>query len=261
MLLANNKKIHQSWTNNNFAGKDWFRDFLARNPEISSRTPQATSLSRATSFNKKNGTDFYENLKQVREKYNFETQNIYNCDETGCTTVQQCPKVLASKKAKQVGHATSAERGTLVTVCLAVNAIGNAMPPFFIFPRVKYRPDFVDGGPEGSDGDSYITDWMTAKSFLKFMKHFKKHSHASKDNPVLLILDNHESHVSIEVISYAKSNGITLLTLPPHCSNKLQPLDIAIYSSFKSRYNTALSNWMLSNPGRTVTIYQIPGFI
>ncbi|CAG5025166.1 unnamed protein product [Parnassius apollo] len=102
---------------------------------------------------------------------------------------------------------------------------------------------------------------MTAKSFLKFMEHFKKHSHASKDNPVLLILDNHESHVSIEVISYAKSNGITLLTLPPHCSNKLQPLDIAVYSSFKSRYNTALSNCMLSNPGRTVTIYQIPGFI
>ncbi|CAG4965306.1 unnamed protein product [Parnassius apollo] len=135
------------------------------------------------------------------------------------------------------------------------------MPPFFIFPRVKYRPDFVNGGPEGSDGDSYITGWMTAKSFLKFMEHFKKHSHASKDNPVLLILDNHESHVSIEVISYAKSNGITLLILPPHCSNKLQPLDIAIYSSFKSRYNTALSNWMLSNPGRTVTIYQIHGFI
>ncbi|CAG5025168.1 unnamed protein product [Parnassius apollo] len=42
--LANNKKIPQSWTNNDSAGKDWFRGFLARNPEISLRTPEATSL-------------------------------------------------------------------------------------------------------------------------------------------------------------------------------------------------------------------------
>jgi hypothetical protein len=131
-----------------------------------------------------------------------------------------------------------------------VNAIGNVLPPFFIFPRVKYNPVFVENGPAGSDGDSYPSGWMTAKSFVKFMKHFIKYSHASKENPVLLILDNHESHVSADVIRLAKENGVTLLTLPPHCSNKLQPLDI-----------TALNNWMLSNPGKTVTIYNIPTFV
>jgi hypothetical protein len=49
---------------------------------------------------------------------------LYNCDETGCTTVQKCPKVVASKHCCQVGQVTSAERGTLVTVCFAVNAKG-----------------------------------------------------------------------------------------------------------------------------------------
>ncbi|XP_071571469.1 uncharacterized protein [Temnothorax nylanderi] len=177
------------------------------------------------------------------------------------TTVQRCPKVLASKRDRQVGQVTSADRGTLVTVCFAVNAIGNVIPPFFIFPRVKYNESFVDNGPEGSDGDAYPSGWMTVKSFLKFMKHFVKYSCVSRENPTLLILDNHESHVSIEGINFAKENGITLLTLPPHCSNKLQPLDIAVYSSFKTRYNIVMSNWMLSNPGKTVTIYNIPGFV
>ncbi|KAF2884001.1 hypothetical protein ILUMI_22175 [Ignelater luminosus] len=258
---ANNKRIPDSWTKNRSAGKDWFRGFLCRNPDISLRTPEATSLSRATSFNKKNVGDFFENLKSVREKYNFEPHNIYNCYETGCTTVQDCPKVLASKKSKQVGLVTSAERGTLVTLCFAVNAVGQSLPPFFIFPRVKNRQDFVSDGPEGSDGDAFSTGWMTAKSFLKFMEHFKKYSHASKENPVLLILDNHESHVSVNVIKYARDNGITMVTLPPHCSNRLQPLDVGLYSSFKSRYNSAMTNWMLSNPGKTVTIYNIPGFV
>ncbi|CAH1979546.1 unnamed protein product [Acanthoscelides obtectus] len=93
----NSKKVPDCWTSNNCAGKDWFRGFMTRNPELSLRTPEATSLSRSTSFNRKNVTDFFENLKEVREKYQFEAHNIYNCDETGCTTVQECPKVIASK--------------------------------------------------------------------------------------------------------------------------------------------------------------------
>lgn len=94
------------------------------------------------------------------------------------------------------------------------------------------------------------------------MVHFIKYSKASKENRVLLILDNHESHVSADVIQLAKDNGITLLTLPPpHCSNKLQPLDITVYASFKSKYNAALNNWMLSNPGKTVSIYNIPAIV
>jgi hypothetical protein len=104
---------------------------------------------------------------QVREKFYFEAQNIYNCDEIGCTTVQKCPKVVASKHCCQVGQVTSAERGTLVTVCFAVNAIGNVLPPFFIFPRVKYNPVFVENGPAGSDGDSYPSGWMTAQKLCQ----------------------------------------------------------------------------------------------
>lgn len=102
---------------------------------------------------------------------------------------------------------------------------------------------------------------MTTKSFVKFLQHFAKYSHASDNNCVLLILDNHEKHVGVDVINFATSNGITLLTLSPHCSHKLQPLDIAVNSSFKSRYNTTMNNWMLSSPGKTITIYNIPRFI
>lgn len=257
----NSKNVPQSWTTNDCTGKDWFRGFMQRHPQLSLRTPEATSLSRSTSFNRKNLTDFFKNLEHVREEYQFEAHNIYNCDETGCTTVQVCPKVIASKHVRQVGQVTSAERGTLVTVCFAVNALGNVIPPFFVFPRVKYNETFINGGPPGSQGDSYPSGWMTTKSFMKYMQHFVKYSNASLQNRVLLILDNHESHVNIEVVQYAKLNGVVMLTLPPHCSNKLQPLDVAIYSSFKARYNTAMNNWMLSNPGRTVTIYNIPSFV
>lgn len=51
---------------------------------------------------------------------------------------------------KQVGSVTSAERGELVTVVCAVNAAGNAIPPMFIFPRMRYKDRFMVGAPAGT---------------------------------------------------------------------------------------------------------------
>jgi len=57
----------------------------------------------------------------------------------------------------------------------------------------------------------------------------------------------------------AKRNGIALLTFPPHCSRKLQPLDRSVYGTLKKFYNTACDSWMLENPGKPMTIYDMAG--
>ena len=79
--------------------------------------------------------------------------------------------------------------------------------------------------------------------------------------PKLLIMDNHESHICSAVVQFAKESGITLLTITPHCSHRLQPLDICVYFPFKCQYNKAMDSWMLSNPGKTVTIYEIASLV
>lgn len=81
---------------------------------------------------------FFVNLKTVLNRYNFGPGDIYNMDETGITTVQKSNKIVARRGFKQVGRITSAERGTLVTLAFAVSALGNNVPPYFIFPRVHF---------------------------------------------------------------------------------------------------------------------------
>lgn len=122
------------WDVNSLAGENWFSSFMKRHQELSIRCAQPTSLSRATSFNVVNVKLFFDNLQTVLDRYKFEAKDIYNIDETGVTTVQKPNRVVARKGIRQVGALTSGERGTLVTVTIAINAIGNAIPPFFIFP-------------------------------------------------------------------------------------------------------------------------------
>ena len=88
-----------------------------------------------------------------------------------------------------------------------------------------------------------------------------KHTNASKETPLILLCDNHESHISIDVLDYASANGIHMLSFPPHCSHKLQPLDRTVYGPFKKYYNSACDNWMFNRPGRTMTIHDIPEIV
>jgi len=214
------KSVTENWKISVSAGADWFSGFMKRHKDLLSvRTPEATSLSRMTSFNSTKVNLFYDNLEDLYGRFHFEPQCIWNVDETGLTTVQNPGKIVAQKGVKQVGAVTSAERGVLVTLCCAVNALGHAIPPMFIFPRVRYHERFVDGGPSGCIGASHKSGWMTQDNFLIFLKHFVKHSHSATDHPVLLLLDNHESHLSVDGIQFAKDNSIHLLSFPPHCSH------------------------------------------
>ncbi|KAJ8955083.1 hypothetical protein NQ314_006964 [Rhamnusium bicolor] len=70
-------------------------------------------------------------------------------------------------------------------------------------------------------------------------------------------MDNHESHCSLEAILFAKNNGIALLTFPPHCSHRLQPLDVGVLGPFKAKFKVASNDWLLNHSGRTISLYSI----
>ncbi|KAJ4430901.1 hypothetical protein ANN_19493, partial [Periplaneta americana] len=201
---------------------------------------------------------FFRHPRTVYEKYKFECDDIWNIDNTGVTTVQQPTKVLAIRGSKQVGSLTSGERGSLVTMMFAVNACGNSIPPLFIFPRKNFKDHFIIDGPPGCIGAANPSGWVTKQEFLRFMEHFVNHTRCSKERPVLVVLDNHISHLSIAVLNFCKVNGVVLLSFPPHTSHKLQPLDLAVYGLFKRFINAASDGWMKSNPGKAMTVYNLP---
>lgn len=258
LAKEHSKNIPASWGEREMAGEVWLQLFMKRQPNLSLRLPQATSIARASSFNKTNVAIFFDNYKGVLTKHALEAKDIWNVDETGITTVQKPDRVIARRGEKQVSAMTSAERGTLVTLALAGNAIGNYIPPMFIFPRKRFQEHFIRDGPVGSVGTANGSGWMQEDDFHAFLEHFKTHVRPSKEHRTLLLLDNHSSHMALKNIEFCRENGIILLTFPPHCTHKLQPMDRAIFGPLKKAINTACDNWMRSNAGKVMCIYDIP---
>ena len=102
---------------------------------------------------------------------------------------------------------------------------------------------------------------MQEDNFLIFLEHFPKHTKVSLERKVVLLLDNHSSHRSIRAIDFCRCSGIVLLSFPLHFSHKLQSLDRSVYGPLKKMVNSASDAWMRMNPGKTMTIYDIPGIV
>jgi len=258
--LENNLPIPQNWKDHKRASYDWIYGFLKRHTKLSIRKPEACSLSRGTTFNRHTVGIFYDNVENVLQRHpSFaDGSRLFNLDETGSkTSVNTPPLVVAPKGKKQVHQNTSAERGTLVTTCLFVSALGVVYPPCMVFPRVKFNPKMLDGCYPGTLGLVNPSGWMTADNFLLVLKRFVELTNTSPGNPSALFLDNHDSHLDIDVVKYAKKNGVALVTLPPHTTHKLQPLNKAGFGPFQRAYEKSMNTWMRLHPGQTATIYEV----
>ncbi|KAJ4437135.1 hypothetical protein ANN_17270 [Periplaneta americana] len=146
--------------------------------------------------------------------------------ESGFTIVHKPRKIIAEKGVKQVGKVTFGERGSLVTICVAVNASGNHIPPFLIFPKMNWQDRMLHGAPPETSGCTHPSGWMRAASFLLFLKHFVKHTKCSVEDKQLLIMDNHDSHISVDAVNYAKKND-----RPNPVKEPLLPVENSVASS------------------------------
>ncbi|KAJ8939480.1 hypothetical protein NQ318_022534 [Aromia moschata] len=243
---------------NDMAGSQWYTNFMKRHPRLSLRQPEPTSIARARGFNKPQVQIFFDNLKSVIEKHNIVIDNIYNVDETGIhTSAKKPPKVISLVGKKQVGSISSAERGTLITSLFCCSATGKFIPPALVFPRKKRNPRYLKGTPPGTI--DLVTDngWINTDTFLEWMKFFVSSVRPSATHKCLLIMDNHSSHRSIQVLDFASENNIILLTIPPHTTHKLQPLDVAVYGPFGKYFQNSIDKWQKTHASQHVTFFDI----
>ena len=101
--------------------------------------------------------------------------------------------------------------------------------------------------------------WTDEELFPKWLEHFTSITNCSTENRHVVLLDGHHSHQSLQAMEYCCDHGIELITLAPHSTHKMQPLDRSYFKSLKKAFSTESDNWMVTNPGRRITIHDMAG--
>ncbi|XP_062715093.1 uncharacterized protein LOC134291401 [Aedes albopictus] len=145
---------------------------------------------------------------------------------------------------------------------MCMSATGHFVPPFVIFPRVRMTDRLKQGAPPGTAFWCNPSGWMTADGFNKWFEHFIRHTKPSAEDPVLLILDGHSSHTkNLEFVDRAKESNVHVLRLPPHCSHKLQPLDVSFMGPFKTYFSQSIERYLKDKPGEVVTLNEMSSLL
>jgi len=175
-------------------------------------------------------------------------ERIYNCDESGMAMDKMTSKVIVQRKSKQAYSESKGNRDH-ITVHVCVSAARQPLPPFIIFEKAYPSGPYSRSGPDNAcyacSPNGYMDIelfklWIT-KQFIPETAHVRK--------PILLILDGHGSHMDIDMIDILVENDIHLYCLPPHTTNILQPLDLAVFRPLKTRFSNITDMVKLASLG------------
>lgn len=185
-------------------------------------------------------------------------QDVWNMDETGLSTVQsKVGKVISLRGLKKVGSIMSQERGTLVTMALGVNASGAYIPPFFVYPRKNMRSYYMNQAPQGAMGVSNESGWMQQNEFYLLCGIPSSAPRQPRNGPPFCCWIIRLTFQSRRWI-WAYEHDIVLLSFPPHCSHRMQPLDVSVFGPVKAYYNSQCAMWARNHTGRAFEIEHIP---
>ncbi|XP_041360715.1 uncharacterized protein LOC121376969 [Gigantopelta aegis] len=217
----------------------WFYGFMKRWPELRVQKPRSLEIMRAKATSKDTINKYFDSLEQILDKYDLRNspESIYNIDEKGIVENHKPPSIVASRSNVPVAVTTSRSNTTTVIGC--GNALGVAIPPYFVFKGKRMREELLAGCTAGTAGTVSETGWSNTGIFQKYLKeHFSKYvPAASSDKPVLILYDGHTSHINVSLIQWARERHIILFVLPAHTSHVLQPMDVGCFGPFERIYN------------------------
>lgn len=231
----------------------WYYSFINRwKEDIKLQTPRALDVYRAKGANPEAVRNYYNELEKIMTKYSLteKPEKIFNIDEKGICMGHTPPKIVGGKDFQ--APALTTPRGQTVTMIAASCALGNVLPPFFVFPGKRLTADLIKGGLPGTGAAMSDSGWSNTSIFDQFMKsHFTRY--VQGNGPYLVLYDGHRSHVNKSLIDWARERGYILFVLPPHTSHLLQPLDLGCFGPFARMYGLECQAFLKKNVGRIIT--------
>lgn len=222
-------------------GYDWAKNFMERH-KLSLKKSGLMQIAR------KNVTSdpfviygFYSMLEDEVNRLGIgdRPECFWNLDESGFPTDPSKWKTVGPVGCKTVRVSCGANREntTVLAVCCAD---GTALDPLIVFKgkniMSNWRGDQVLPDTYYATSDS---GWMTTDIFHAWFETFV--AKTKETRPLLLLFDGHLTHTSASTIELAIKENISIIKLPAHTTDLLQPLDVACFNPLKTYYEKHLT--------------------
>jgi len=257
LLDTVNKYIVNTGTENKFKnnrpGEKWYKLFMQRHKDLSVRTAQNLTTTRAQVREEDLKSWFIKLQEYLQERNLLDIQpsRVFNLDESAFMLVPpNSNTVLAKKGAKSVYKIVSSNDKGSLTVLFTANAAGQLLPPMILFDvKTTPRKEVLEKMPRDWIVGNTDKGWMTADSFYKYIKDvfYKWLLENSYEFPVILYVDNHSSHLTMELVQFCKEKNIQLIGLYPNSTHIIQPLDVSLFHVLKEKYKITNEKWRADN--------------
>ena len=253
-------------------GKKWWSGFLRRwKAQLSERKPEHLSKKRSDASKNEIREGFYNELESVLSKQGLLdlpqhelAPRLWNCDESGFRVCgcHSKARVLAKKGTKTISDVSEGSDKEQISVLFCGSAIGQVVPPYIVYKSAELTDSWLTGGPKGTGYVASQSGWMeTSQFFSWFETIFLPHTEDLRRDPkrpVVLFLDNHYSHVCLELALKAARSNVVIFRLPPNSTAYLQPLDVAVFSAMKQVWSGIVKEWQLTTAGAALKKEDFP---
>jgi hypothetical protein len=203
---------------------------------------KSIEATRQAAYNKDSVSEWFSKLEATIQDFGLQADDILNFNKTGYSIgVARDQTVLTynPKRKKTIPNDTNREH---VTFTETISAAGWVIPPVVILKGVYllacHFKDLPDGYLATTSESGYTNDEIS----LKTIKHIDKFTiNRKKGKWRLLLLDNHEYHLSLKFLEYYELADIIPFTLPPHITHFLQLLDVGYFQPNKHYYRKAVN--------------------
>ena len=220
------------------------------------RKSQPLKLARARGLCPSAATSFYFNLKELYDTWNYPPSHIWNCDESEVQAGRSGGATLLAKVKSKSVHTIEPYQREHLSVLSCINADGGKIPNFYNLKGTYFQQDYVKNCEEDAvmamQPNAWMTKWLFHSWILHFIGTLRKTTKIDEENIQLLVLDRHNSHVTLEVVISAMNFDLDIISLPSHTFHALQPLVVSCFKPFKYAFRQIKDSWMLLNKGKKV---------
>lgn len=237
-------------------GDKWYVGFVKRHPEVSTRTLQKLTTSRAR-VTESDIRNWFDTVESYLEKENLmhvfdDPTRIFNSDESGFYLSPKEKQVLVKKGQSKVYSRVANGEKECLTVLVTVSAADTLAPPMVLFPYKKIIPSSIHAKyPKNWAIGKTDNGWMTAEAFYEYMTNcFQPWLEENNIQlPVIFFLDGHSSNINLHIAEFCKEKQIILTAFYPNATHCLQPLDVGVFSPLKSIWHNKVQSWRMDHLG------------